>query len=130
MQSLHYHTERPVIGLVQKTPAIINLILQRAIHRIRLPLHRSSDVHETELSLADHKAEPIGEPEVLRPKVQRRIVKGRHPRREVCHHRFHRRARRAVERPDVFHLKKPSGKHGRGPRQSRKVHQWRGSSSI
>ena len=62
--------------------------------------------------IANHKAEPTEEPEVLRPKVQCIIVKGRHPRREVFHHRFHRRARRSVERPDVFHLKKPSGKHG------------------
>ena len=69
MKSLRYHAKRPSVGLVQQTLAIVNLILQRAIHRVRLPLHRSSDVQEAELSLADHKAEPIGEFEVLRPEV-------------------------------------------------------------
>ena len=39
-------------------------------------------------------------------------------------------ARRAVERLDVFHLKEPSSKHGRGARQSREIHQRRGSPSI
>ena len=63
MQSLRCHTKRLGIGLVQQTPAIVNLILQRAIHRVRLPLHRSTDVQEAELSLADHKVEPTGEPE-------------------------------------------------------------------
>ena len=69
MQSLRYHAKRPSVGLVQQTPTIVNLILQRAIHRVRLPLHRSSDVQEAELSLADHKVEPTGELEVLRPEV-------------------------------------------------------------
>ena len=69
MQSLFHHVKRLGISLVQQTPAIINLILQRAIHRVRLPLHQSMDVQEVELSLADHKAVPIGEPEVLRPEV-------------------------------------------------------------
>ena len=69
MQSLRHHAKRPNISLVQQTPAIVNLILQRAIHCVRLPLHRSSDVQEAKLSLADHKVEPIGEPEVLRPEV-------------------------------------------------------------
>ena len=66
MQSFRYHAKRTDIGLVQQTPAIVSLILQRAIHRVRLPLHQSSDVHEAKLSLADHKVEPTGEPEVLR----------------------------------------------------------------
>ena len=69
MQSLRYHAKRPDVGLVQQTPAIIDLILQRAIHCIRLLLHRSSDVQEAELSLADNKTEPTGEPEVLNPEV-------------------------------------------------------------
>ena len=69
MQSLRYHTKRPGVGLVQQTPAIVNLILQSAIHRVRLSLHRSSDIQEVELSLADNKVEPIGEPEVLRLEV-------------------------------------------------------------
>ena len=69
MQSLRYHAKRPDIGLVQQTPAIVNLILLRVIHRVRLPLHRSTDVQEAELSLTDHKAEPIGEHEVLRSEV-------------------------------------------------------------
>ena len=64
MQSLHCHAKRPGIGLVQQAPAIVNLILQRTIHRVRLPLHMSTDVQEAELSLADHKAKPTGEPEV------------------------------------------------------------------
>ena len=69
MKSLRYHAKRPDIGLVQQTPAIVNLILQRAILHVHLPLHRSSNLLEAELSLANHKAEPTREPEVLRPKV-------------------------------------------------------------
>ena len=65
MQSLRHHAKRLDISLVQQTPTIANLILQRAIHRVRLPLHRNMDVQEAELSVADHKAEPTGEPEVL-----------------------------------------------------------------
>ena len=65
MQSLRHHAKRPGIGLVQQTPAIINLILRGIIHCIHLPLHQSTDVQEAELSLADHKAEPTREPEVL-----------------------------------------------------------------
>ena len=44
MQSLRYHTKRHGIGLVQQTPVIFNLILQRAIHHVRLPLHWSTDI--------------------------------------------------------------------------------------
>ena len=44
MQSLRYQAKRPDIGLVQQTPAIDNLILQRVVHRFRLPFHRSTDV--------------------------------------------------------------------------------------
>ena len=66
MQSLLYQAKSPGVGLVQQTPAIVNLNLQRVIHRVPLLLHRSSDVQEAELSLVDHKAEPIGELEVLR----------------------------------------------------------------
>ena len=66
MQSFRHHTKRPGFSLVQQTPPIVNLILQRAIHRVRFPLHRSSDIQEAELSLADHKAGPTGEPKVLR----------------------------------------------------------------
>ena len=69
MQSLRHHAKRPDISLVQQTPAIVNLILQGTIHRVRLQLHRSMEVHEAELSLTDHKVEPTGEPEVLRPEV-------------------------------------------------------------
>ena len=67
MQSFRHHTKRPGFILVQQTPPIVNLFLQRAIHR--LPLHWSSDIQEVELSLADHKAWPTGEPKVLRPEV-------------------------------------------------------------
>ena len=69
MQSFRHHTKRLGFSLVQQTPPIVNLILQRAIHRFRLLLHRSSDIQEAELSLADCKAGPIGELEVLRPEV-------------------------------------------------------------
>ena len=68
MQSLHHHAKRPGFSLVQQTLAIVNLILQRVIHRVCLPLHRSSDVQEAELSLANHKAEPT---ENLRSYIQR-----------------------------------------------------------
>ena len=69
MQSLRYQVKRPGIGLVQQTPTLVSLIFQRAIHRIHLALHRSSDAQEAELSLAHHKENPTGEPEVLRPEV-------------------------------------------------------------
>ena len=49
-------------------PSIISSF-RELIHRFRLPLHRSMDVQEAELSLADHKVEPTGEPEVLCPEV-------------------------------------------------------------
>ena len=42
MQSLRQHAKRPHFSLVQQTPVIVNLILQRVINR--LPLHRSSDI--------------------------------------------------------------------------------------
>ena len=54
MSSLHNHTEGPSISLVQQTSAILNLVLQRALHRVRLSLHWSSDIQEAELSLANH----------------------------------------------------------------------------
>ena len=69
IQSFRHHTERLDFSLVQHTAPIVNLILQRAIHRVRLPLHRSWDIQEAELSLTDHKVGPIGEPEVLHPEV-------------------------------------------------------------
>ena len=81
MQSFHLHTRRTCFSLVQQTPPIIDLILQRAVHRVLLPFHWSSDIQEAELSLADHKVGPIGEPEVLCLEVYREVFKGRHPRR-------------------------------------------------
>ena len=69
------------------------------------------------------KAELVGEPEVIFSEIQRGVIKGRYFRREVLHHRFHRRARDAIERLDVLYLKEPSGKHGRGAHQNREVYQ-------
>ena len=54
MSSLRNHIEGPSTSLVQQISAILYLILQRALHRFRLPLHRSSDIQEVELSLANH----------------------------------------------------------------------------
>ena len=130
MSSLRNHTEGPSISLVQQTSAILDLVLQRALHRVRLPLNWSSDIQEAELSPANHQAAAIGELEVLRPKVQRRVFKGRRPRREVRYHRFHRRTRSTIKGPDVFHLKESTGDHDQGPRQSREVYQRRGSPYI
>ena len=79
MSSLRNHTEGPNISLVQQTSAILDLILQRALHRVCLP----SDIQEAELSPANHQAVATGEPEVLRPKVQRRVFKGGRHIREV-----------------------------------------------
>ena len=81
-------------------------------------------MQEAKLSPSDHKAELVGEPEVICSEIQRGVIKGRYSRREVRHHRFHRRARGAVERQDVHYLKEPSGKHGRGAHQNREVYQW------
>ena len=69
MQSFRHHTKWPGIGLVQHTLAIVDLILQRAIHCIRLSLHQSSDVQEVELSFADHKVEPTGKLEAIHPEI-------------------------------------------------------------
>ena len=44
MSSLHNHTEGPSISLVKQTFAILDLVLQRALHHVRLPLHWSSDI--------------------------------------------------------------------------------------
>ena len=75
MSSLRNHTEGPSISLVQQTSAILDLVLQRALYRVRLSLHWSSDIQEAELSPANHQAAAIGEPEVLRPKVQPKFLK-------------------------------------------------------
>ena len=56
MSSLRNHIEGPSTSLVQQTFAILYLVLQRALHRVRLPLHNSSDIQEVELSLANHQA--------------------------------------------------------------------------
>ena len=128
--SLRNHTEEPNISLVQQTYAIIDLVLQRTLHHVRLPLHWSSDIREAELSPANHQAAATGEPEFLRPKVQRRVFKGRRPRREVLHHRFHRQTRSTIKGLDVFHLKESTGNHDRGACQSKEVYQRRGSHYI
>ena len=130
MSSLRNHIEGPNINLVQQTSTILDLVLQRALHLFRLPLHWSSDIQEAELSPANHQAATTREPGVLRPKVQRRVFKGGRPRREVRHHRFHRRTRSTIKGPDVFHLKESTGDHDRGARQSREVYQRRGSPYI
>ena len=130
MSSLRNHIEGPNINLVQQTSAILDLVLQRALHRFRLPLHWSSDIQEAELSPANHQAAATREPGVLRPKVQRIVFKGGRPRREVRHHRFHRWTRSTIKGPDVFHLKESIGDHDRGACQSREVYQWRGSPYI
>ena len=130
MLGLCYHAKKPSIGLVQQTPAIINLILQRALHRVCLPFHRSLDIYEAKLSLTNHQAATTREPEVLRLKVQHRVFEGGRPRREVRHHCFHRRTRRTIKGPDVLHLKESIGDHGRGDLQSREVYQRRGSPYI
>ena len=130
MLSLLNHTKRPSISLVQQTFFILDLVLQRALHRVRLPLHRSSDIQEAELSRSNHQAAATGEPEVLRPKVQRRVFKGGRPKREVRSHHFHRRTRSTIRGPDVFHLKESTGDHDQGTRQSIVVYQRRGSPYI
>ena len=43
---------------------------------------------------------------------------------------FHCRVRSTVKGPDVLYLEEPSSKHGRGPRQSRKVYKRRGGPHI
>ena len=80
MLSLHNHTEGLSISLVQQTSPILYLVLQRALHRVRLPLHWSSDIQEVELSPANHQTAATREPVVLRPKVKRRVFKGGRPR--------------------------------------------------
>ena len=57
MQSFFYHTKRPSLGLVQQTPALINFLIQRAIHCVRLPLHWSQNIQKAKLSSANHQAE-------------------------------------------------------------------------
>ena len=130
MLSLHNHTKGPSISLVQQTSAILNIVLQIALHHVRLPLHWSSGIQEVELSLANHQVAATREPEVLIPKVQHRVFKGGRPRREVCHHRFHRRTMSTIKGPNVFHLKESTGDDDRGARQSREVYQRRGSPYI
>ena len=114
MQSFRYHTKRPSLGLVQQTPALINCLIQRAIHCVHLPLHWIQNIQKAKLSPTNHQAELARKHEVLCPEVQCRVSEGRYIRREVRSHRIHRWIRSAVERLDVFHLKKPSSKHGRG----------------
>ena len=40
------------------------------------------------------------------------------------------RARHTIQRPNVLHLEEPSGKHGRGARQSQEVYQRRGDPYV
>ena len=75
MLSLHNHTEGPSISLVQQTSAILYLVLQRALHRVRLPLHWSSDIQEVELSPANHQTAATGEPVALRQRLNAESLK-------------------------------------------------------
>ena len=130
MLSLPNHTKGPIISLVQQTSAILDLVLQRALHHVRLLLHWSLNIQEAELSPANHQTTTIGEPKVLRPKVQCIVFKGGRPKREVRHHRFRRRTRSTIKGPDIFHLKESTRNHDRGARQRREVYQRRGSPYI
>ena len=86
MQSLRYHVKRPGFGLVQQAPTIVSLLIQRAFHSVRLPLHWSENVQEAGLSPANHKIELAGKPEVICPEVQRRVSEGRRTGQEVRYH--------------------------------------------
>ena len=86
-------------------------------HLKSYPLHLSPTSLELEhtkskLSFDDHQAKLARKPEVLCSEVQCRVSEGGYTRRKVCDHRIHRWARSAAKRFDVFHLKKPPGKHG------------------
>ena len=61
-----------------RLPALVNFLIQRAIHRVRLPLHWSQNIQKAKLSSADHQAELAREPEVLCSEVQRRVSEGRY----------------------------------------------------
>ena len=102
----------PALAWFNRLPSVFHLIIHRAFHRIRLPLFRSKDVEEAKSSPFDHKAELVGEPEVICPEIQHRVVKGGYSRQKVRHYRFHRRARGAVERTNVLYLKEPLSEHG------------------
>ena len=130
MQSLLYHAKRPGFGLVQQAPTIVSLLIQRPLHRIRLPLHWSENIQEAGLSPANHKIEPAGKPKVICSEVQCRVSEGRRIRREVRYHCIHRWVRSAVKRFDVFHIQESTSKHGRGACQSGKVHKRRGGPHI
>ena len=72
----------------------------------------SENAQEAGLSPANHKTEPTGKPEVIRPEVQYRVFEGRRTGREVRYHCIHRWVRSAVNRFDVFHIQESTSKHG------------------
>ena len=104
--------KRPGFCLVQQAPTIVSLLIQRALHRVRLPLHWSENVQEAGLSPANNKTEPAGKSEVTCPEVQRRVSEGRRTRREVRYHCIHRWVKSAVKRLYVFHIQESTSKHG------------------
>ena len=70
----------PALAWFNRIPPSSNLFIQRAIHCVRLPFHRSQDVQKTDLSYIDRQAGLAGESEVLRAKIQRRVPENRHTR--------------------------------------------------
>ena len=55
----------PALAWFNRLPAVFHLIVHRTFHRIRLPLYRSKDIQEAELSPSNHKTELSGKPEVI-----------------------------------------------------------------
>ena len=79
MQSLSITLKGSTLAWFSRLPPA-SISSFRTLHYFRVPLHRSLDIPESELPLADCKARPIRKPEVLRPKVQLEVIEGRHPR--------------------------------------------------
>ena len=65
MQSFRCHIKRPSLSLLQQASALINLLIQRTIHCVRLPRHWSKNIQKAKLSSAHHQAELAREPGVL-----------------------------------------------------------------
>ena len=67
----------PAMAWFNRIPPLNNLFVQRTIHCIRLPLHRSQDVQKAELPSIDHQAGLARKFEVIRTKIQRRVPEDR-----------------------------------------------------
>ena len=70
----------PALAWFNRIPPFINLFVQRTIHCVRLPLHRSQDVQKAELPSIENQAGLAGKSKFICAKIQRRVPENRRTR--------------------------------------------------